>query len=254
MPTSGDTVLRLVRRLPLPRRPAPRVLGVDDWARRKGQTYGTILVDLERHRVVDLLPDRSAPTLADWLRRHRGIRTVARDRSTEYARGIGLGAPRAVQVTDRWHLLLNLRQMAERWLAGVHGRLRRLPPIPGRPAGPARRTGAFPRSQAERAASAESRARWKALYDEVRRRIAAGEPLLTISRRMGLARGTVRKFADAESFPERAVRPTGPSILDPSSRLPGGAARGRLRERDGAVARIARARLLRDSRDRSTAG
>jgi transposase len=101
MPTSGDTVLRLVRRLPLPRRPAPRVLDVDDWARRKGQTYGTILVDLERHRVVDLPLDRSAPTLAGWLRRRRGIRTVARDRSTEYARGIGLGAPQAVQVANR---------------------------------------------------------------------------------------------------------------------------------------------------------
>jgi transposase len=114
LPTSGGTVLRLIRRLPLPRRSAPRVLGVDDWARRKGRTYGTILVDLERHRVFDLLPDRSAPTLADWLRRHRGIRAVARGRSTEYARGIRLGAPRAVQVADRWHLLLNLRQMAER--------------------------------------------------------------------------------------------------------------------------------------------
>ena len=114
MPASGDTVLRLVRRLPLPRRPAPRILGVDDWALRKGETYGTILVDLERHRVVDLLPDRSAPTLADWLRRHRGIRAVARDRSTEYARGISLGAPRAVQVADRWHLLPILRPMAER--------------------------------------------------------------------------------------------------------------------------------------------
>ena len=110
MPASGDTVLRLVRRLPLPRCPAPRILGVDDWALRKGATYGTILVDLERHRVVDLLPDRSAPTLADWLRRHRGIRAVARDRSSEYARGISLGAPQAVQVADRWHLLLNLRQ------------------------------------------------------------------------------------------------------------------------------------------------
>jgi transposase len=215
MPTSGDTVLRLVRRLPLPRRPAPRVLGVDDWARRKGRTYGTILVDLERHRVVDVLPDRSAATLADWLRGHCGIRVIARDRSTEYARGIGLGAPQAVQVADRWHLLLNLRQMVERWLAGVHGRLRRLPPTVGQPAGPARRTGAFPRSQGERVASADSRERKKALYEEVRRRHAASEPLLTISQRMRLARGTVRKYAQAESFPERAVQAPAHSILDP---------------------------------------
>jgi transposase len=215
MPASGDTVLRLVHRLPLPRRPTPRILGVDDWALRKGKTYGTILVDLERRRVVDLLPDRSASTLADWLRRHRGVQIIARDRSTEYARGISLGAPQAVQVADRWHLLLNLRQMVERWLAGAHGRLRRLPPIPGQAPGPARRTSAFPRSQAERAASADNRERRKALYDEVRRRHAAGEPLLTLSRRMGLARRTVRNYAQAESFPERAIRAPGRSILDP---------------------------------------
>jgi hypothetical protein len=208
-------VLRLVRRLPLPRRPAPRVLGVDDWAWRKGRSYGTILVDLERRQVVDLLPDRSAATLADWLRRRRGIRTIARDRSTEYARGIRSGAPQAMQVADRWHLLLNGRQMAERWLAGAHGRLRRLPAVPVPEPRPARRTTAFPRSRAEGAAGVESRARWKALYDEVRRRLAGGEPLLVISRQMGLAHGTVRKFADAGSFPERAVRAPGPSILDP---------------------------------------
>jgi transposase len=215
MAASGDTVLRPVRRLPLPRRPTPRVPGVDDRALRRGRTYGTILVDLERRHVVDLLPDRAAATLADWLGRRRGIRTVARDRSTEYARGIALGAPRAVRVSDRWHLLPNVRQMAGRWLAGVHGRLRRLPAVPASGAAPARRTGAFPRTRAERAASADSRARRRALYDEVRRRHAAGEPLLAISRRMGLARGTVRKFAQAERFPERAVRAPGPSVLDP---------------------------------------
>ena len=146
----------------------------------------------------------------------RAAPAIARDRSTEYARGIGLGAPQAVQVADRWHLLLNLRQMVERWLAGVHGRLRRLPPVAGRPAGPARRsTGAFPRSRGERAAGAESRGRKKAPYEAVRRRHAAGEPLLTISHRMGLARGTVRRYAQAESFPERAVRVPAHSILDP---------------------------------------
>jgi transposase len=98
MPASPDTVLRLVRRMPLPARRAPRVLGVDDWARRKGRTYGTILVDLERRRVTDLLPDRSATTLAAWLRRRPTIEVIARDRSTEYGRGAVTGAPKAVQV------------------------------------------------------------------------------------------------------------------------------------------------------------
>jgi transposase len=117
MPTSPDTVLRLVRAIPLPAHAPPQFLGVDDWARRKGQTYGTILVDLEEHRVVDLLPDRMAQTLATWLQEHDTVSVIARDRSTEYARGASLGAPEAIQVVDRWHLLQNLREMIERWLA-----------------------------------------------------------------------------------------------------------------------------------------
>jgi len=95
MPTSPDTLLRLMHRAPLPPLPKPRVLGGDDWAMRKGRTYGSILVDLEAHRVVDLLPDRSAPTVAAWLRQHRGVELIARDRSTEYARVASLGAPGA---------------------------------------------------------------------------------------------------------------------------------------------------------------
>ena len=95
MPASADTVLRLVRRQPLPARRAPRALGVDDWAQRRGRTYGTILVDLERRRAVDLLPDRSAGTLAAWLRRRPAIEVIARDCSTEYGRGAATGAPKA---------------------------------------------------------------------------------------------------------------------------------------------------------------
>src|SRR3954468_15529220 len=85
-----------------------------------------IIVDLERHRVVDLLPERSAATLTDWLRQQPGIEVVARDRSTEYASGTASGAPAAVQVADRWHLLANMRQAVERWFAGARGRLQRL--------------------------------------------------------------------------------------------------------------------------------
>lgn len=74
---------------------SPRVLGVDDWAYRKGRTYGTIIVDLERAQVIDLLPDRKAATLATWLQAHPDIQIVARDRSREYGRGIDAGAPQA---------------------------------------------------------------------------------------------------------------------------------------------------------------
>src|SRR3954451_1737800 len=109
------------------------VVGVDDRAARKGRIYGTIVVDLERRRALDLLPDRTAETLADWLRCRPGIEVVARDRSTEYAPRLLLGAAAATQVAGRWALLANVRQVLERWLAGAHARLRRLPPMPGLP-------------------------------------------------------------------------------------------------------------------------
>jgi len=222
MPASADTVLRLVRRLPLPEPEPARVVAVDDWTLRKGRTYGTIVVDLEHRRVLDLLPDRAAETLADWLRARPGVEIVARDRSTEYARAIALGAPTAVQVADRWHLLANMRQVLERWLAGAQARLRRLLP-PGSAASAdtrqrsGRRTGPFPRSAAEMRARAGRRERRIALYEEVRRRRAAAETLLAIGRAVGLAVNTVRKYAAAESFPVPERQRPWPSILDPTS-------------------------------------
>lgn len=106
MPSSPDTLLRLVCQTALPRAPTPRVLGVDDWSFLKGRTFGTLLVDLERHQPVDLLPDREGPTLTAWLLAHPGVEIVSRDRSTTYAEAIRLGAPNALQVADRWHLFV----------------------------------------------------------------------------------------------------------------------------------------------------
>ena len=200
---------------------------------RKRNTYGTVVADLERHRVLDLLPDR---TPEPWrggcacIPPLRGSPATAR-RNTPAASAwaplrwpsIGFAAgtfrpapPKAVQVADRWHLLANLRQAVERWLHAVQARLRRLPAIPasGAPV-PARRSQAFRRSAPERAAGAESHVRWQTCHAEVRRRHLAGETLLGIARETGLALGTVRKYARAETFPARTPHGPGPSILDP---------------------------------------
>jgi transposase len=116
MPTSGDTLLRLIRKTDSPEHGTPKVLGVDDWSLRRGKVFGTILVDFEKHWVVDLLEERTAEVLAQWLKHHPGVEIISRDRSTEYASGAMLGAPSAVQVADRWHLLKNLGDCLKDWL------------------------------------------------------------------------------------------------------------------------------------------
>ena len=125
MRTSPDTLLRRVRRAAPPLGAAPRVIGVADFAFRRGQRYGTLIVDLERRRVIDLLPDREGATLCSWLRQHTTVEVVSRDRARGYALGTLEGAPWAVQVADRFHLVKNLRDALEQLLTRVERRLRR---------------------------------------------------------------------------------------------------------------------------------
>lgn len=124
-PVSPDTILRLLYRMDLTPVAYLRVVGIDDWAWRKGVRYGTIVCDLETGRPVELLPEARTEVLAQWLAKHSGIEVVSRDRAGVYADGAALGAPQAVQVADRWHLLRNLGDVAERVLVGVS-----IPPLP----------------------------------------------------------------------------------------------------------------------------
>lgn len=110
MPLSADSLIRAIRNSPEPEVRTPGVLGLDDWAKRKGQEYGTILVDLEARQPVDVLDSRTAEAVAEWLRAHPGVEIVSRDRGSEYVKGVTEGAPEAEQVADRWHLLSNLRE------------------------------------------------------------------------------------------------------------------------------------------------
>nr|WP_251691270.1 ISL3 family transposase [Streptomyces sp. CHD11] len=130
VPISRSAVLRLLEALPEPDVPAPRVVGVDEYATRKGRVYGTVLVDVESRRPVDLLPDRKASSLAAWLAKRPGIEIVCRDRAPFFAEGATTGAPQATQVADRWHLWHNLGEAAERAVTRHRQCLRVLLPDP----------------------------------------------------------------------------------------------------------------------------
>jgi transposase len=207
---SAATLRRLIHRAEVPVVTPPRVIGVDDFALRRRHRYGTVIADLEQHAIIDLLPDRTAATLVAWLRQQPQIEIVSRDRSPEYARAISEGAPQAVQVADRWHVLRNLREVGERFLdtQRAHWQDLTLPEVTDR-VPPVRR------SRHEQAARQARRAQRRARYDAVRTLHAQGVPLLQIAQRFQMGRVTVRRYATADVFPERAPHRRKPSQLLP---------------------------------------
>lgn len=114
VPTSGDTILRRVKTTPAEPETSYRFVGIDDFALRKGHTYGTVLVDLQRGRVIDLFDGRDGVPVAEWLKSHPGIEVITRDRWAAYANACSAGAPQATQVADRFHLIGNIRELVER--------------------------------------------------------------------------------------------------------------------------------------------
>jgi len=125
IPTSPTTVLRCIMALPLPPIEPVSHLGIDDFALRRGRTYGTVLVDLSRHKAIDLLPDRKAETAKVWMQARPEIELVSRDRGGDYAAAACQGAPQAIQTADRFHLCKNLTEAGEKALARCRAEIRK---------------------------------------------------------------------------------------------------------------------------------
>ena len=206
---SGDTVLRYLHTFAVGSRPTPRVLSVDDFAFCRGRTYGSMLVDLEEHQVVDLLPDRSATTLAAWLRQHPGIAVISRDRSGEYAEGAHQGAPDAIQVADRFHLLKNLGETVQRVFNGHSQRIARI-------STPETGAGVVSLPRPDRAASrAQTQVEMCERFDRIHALASQDMNKSAIARALGLDRHTVQKYLRYDVAPVRRAATRRTRILDP---------------------------------------
>ncbi len=214
-------MLRLIMALPDPETGTVTVLGVDDFAFRRGRDYGTILVNAETGEPVDLLRDREAGTFAEWLKEHPGTQVICRDRAGAYADGARQGAPEAEQVADRWHLYHNLSEHVEKAVARHRGCLAEPSPEPE----PDEAGGEAPVPDLQQAAAeaASRRAeestlaiRTRQRYEQVQALRAQGTGIKPIMRQTGLAKETVRRFYRAATVDEllAKVRDGRPSLLD----------------------------------------
>ncbi len=218
MPTSPATLLRLIRSVPLTPPENPRIIGLDEWAWRKGVRYGTIVVDLERHRVAALLPERDADQVAAWLAANPGITVVSRDRSRTYADAATRGAPRATQVADRFHVMRNLGEALEKFLLHKRTQIKEaaattdaaLTPPPAPPAAveetyPGKHMSTRPNLWQQRAEeeSLRKHERYIAAYEAVHDLHTKGVDIADIARRVGVSRRTVYRYLSLDGPPER---------------------------------------------------
>jgi transposase len=223
-----DALLRRIKGASLPEVGKVRILGVDDFAFKKGSTYGTILVNLEDHKVVDLLPERSQESLVAWFESHPSVEVevATRDRSNIYREGLAKGAPRAAHVADRWHLLHNLRLTLEEYLLQKRPVLRKAatpepapedkeeaeeefasgPIMPNRPRNHDRKVEEAAKKRHERLVE-----QWR----NIRRLYLAGADLRDICRQLGISARTVYRYKDLTEPPPRPAYKRRASVLDP---------------------------------------
>lgn len=213
LPVSPSTMLRVIKRIEIETRALTSgVLGVDDWAFKKGKTYGTVIVDLARKEVIELLPDRESTTLAEWLRKHPEVKTVSRDRYGPYALGAKIGAPQANQVADRFHLMMNLGEATKRIFQSKGKELREIFTLFNDPKrekciSPDIDQTLEPMLETDKSnISANIGVHRQYKFNKVKELHRNGITLRKIARITGLARGTVRKYVAMEQLEKRQFR------------------------------------------------
>ena len=223
MPISSSTLLRVIINSEAPSMASPKVIGVDDWAWKRGENYGTIIIDLEKNVPIDLLEDRSAETLKKWLQQHPTVEIISRDRWGSYGQGAKAGAPNAIQVADRWHLLKNLGDTVKKMLDKQNQALRRA----------ATEMAATINLEYERdnkgneveAVSNEAIVEEKPLskyelnFLEVKRLSSEGHSILSIFRQTGIHRVTIRKYLKYDEYPQRVQTKPNLEIADYEAHL-----------------------------------
>ena len=225
MPTSPDTLIRRIRAARTDPGPPPRYVGIDDWACKKGQHYGTILIDLERGRAIDLLPGRDGEALAGWLRNNPQVEVITRDRWPAYAKAATEAAPQATQVADRWHLLKNLREAVENVLARFGPDIRAattpgeavvISPSPVVRPVPPDPSAAEPDPPSEPASGREAkRQARRERHPRVRTLRAQEYSIREIARHLGMSPKTVLRTLRQPDRPHGNLGRRGPTALDP---------------------------------------
>jgi transposase len=208
VPTSPDSLLRLIRQAEQPPQQPAKIIGIDDWAYKRRLRYGTLICDLETRRPVDLLPDRSVQTVCTWLEQHPEVEVISRDRWSEYATAAHKGAPQAIQVADRWHLLKNLVEALTQLLGRHRRRVSMVPADVEEGRAAAILASRSPAVSASLAQRQEQYAHIQALHEH-------GLHPAQIAWHVGLSERTVYRWLARGAAPHRRHHSRGRSVIDP---------------------------------------
>jgi transposase len=222
--TTPSTLLRHLMQLPAPTTPAVQMLGIDDFAWKKRFTYGTILVDLKRRKIIDVLADRESATVEAWLKEHPAVRIVSRDRGKEFAKAATLGAPQAQQVVDRFHMVKNLGEVLQEILGHCRAEIRQADalspqleraakeqtrPLPTASTWQQRTPAQVKKTHQARQASRDDR------YQQMTTLRAQGVTQIEVAKRMGMSEKAVRNWLKRGTAPTNERQFRRRSVFDP---------------------------------------